>query len=181
MKYAVFALATAVLHGCTGSPSSSNQAGAFGGQTVRIIVPFGPGGGFDLNARLLAQRLGTYMPGNPTVVVENMPGAGDVVAARYFAHQARPDGLSLGVFSTALALLCLTAEESESALDLSLSRFAIVGVPNPDRQTEVWSQADFSLLRGRLLLRAHPINPVSGGRYEDSVVTLSAGEKLASL
>ncbi len=132
MKYVVFALFTAVLHGCTGSPSSSNQTGDFGGQTVRIIVPFGPGGGFDLNARLLAQRLGTYMQGNPTVVVENMPGAGGVVAARYFAHQARPDGLTLGIFSTALALLELTAEESESALDVSLNRFAIVGAPNPD-------------------------------------------------
>ena len=50
------------------------------GKTVTLVVGYGPGGGYDVYARLVARHLGRHMPGNPTVVVQNMPGAG--IAAR---------------------------------------------------------------------------------------------------
>ena len=66
----------------------------FRGKTVRILVASGPAGGFDTFARLLARHLGKFVPGNPTFVVQNMPGAGGLSAAGYIAKVAAPDGLT---------------------------------------------------------------------------------------
>lgn len=69
------------------------------GKTIRIIVGFEAGGGFDTTSRILARHIGKYIPGNPTVVVENMPGAGSTVAANHLYKVAQPDGLTFGVFN----------------------------------------------------------------------------------
>ena len=68
----------------------------FRGQTVRIVVASGPAGGFDTFARLLARNLSRFVPGNPTFVVQNMPGAGGLRAAGYIAKVAPRDGLTIG-------------------------------------------------------------------------------------
>jgi tripartite-type tricarboxylate transporter receptor subunit TctC len=62
------------------------------GKTINIIVGFGPGGGYDLYARLLARHLGKHVPGNPSVVVQNMEGAGGVRAANHVYNVAPKDG-----------------------------------------------------------------------------------------
>ncbi len=67
----------------------------YAGKTVRIVVGFTPGGGFDTYSRLLARHLGRHVPGRPTVVVENMSGAGSLIAANYGYRVARPDGLTI--------------------------------------------------------------------------------------
>lgn len=74
------------------------QEPKFDGKTVRIIVGFSAGGGFDAYARAIARHLGKHVPGMPTVIVENMPGAGSLIAANYTYNQARPDGLTIGHF-----------------------------------------------------------------------------------
>src|SRR3712207_4004271 len=56
------------------------------GQTVKIIVASGPGGGYDTFARLLSRHLGRFVPGNPTFTVQHMPGAGGLRAAGYVAN-----------------------------------------------------------------------------------------------
>jgi tripartite-type tricarboxylate transporter receptor subunit TctC len=70
----------------------------FDGKTVRIVVGFSPGGGFDAYARAIARHLGKYIPGKPSIIVENMPGAGSLIAANYTYNQAKPDGLTIGHF-----------------------------------------------------------------------------------
>jgi tripartite-type tricarboxylate transporter receptor subunit TctC len=67
----------------------------FKGKQIRIIVGLSSGGGYDRAARLLARYLGKYIPGNPDIVVQNMPGAGSVTAANYVWGVAKPDGLTL--------------------------------------------------------------------------------------
>ena len=67
-------------------------------KTVRIIVGFAPGGGFDAYARAIARHLGKHIPGNPSVVVENMTGAGSLISANYLYRLAKPDGLTIGNF-----------------------------------------------------------------------------------
>ena len=78
------------------------QANAYQGKTIKVIVGTAPGGGYDQWARLMAQHIGKHIPGNPTVVVQNMPGAGGAVAANYIYSVAKPDGLTLGSFNPAL-------------------------------------------------------------------------------
>src|ERR1700737_2968997 len=66
------------------------------GKTVTITVGSAVGGGFDAYARLVARHLGKYVPGNPTIIVQNMPGAGSNKAASYVALQAPKDGTAIG-------------------------------------------------------------------------------------
>jgi tripartite-type tricarboxylate transporter receptor subunit TctC len=69
----------------------------FKGKSVRIIVGTSVGGANDDWARFIALYLGKHIPGNPTVVVQNMPGAGTVIAANHIFNIAKPDGLTLGL------------------------------------------------------------------------------------
>ena len=71
----------------------------FRGKVIRIIVGFSPGGGFDTFARVVARYMGKYVPGNPTVIVENMTGAGSLIAANHIYKVAKPDGLTIGAFN----------------------------------------------------------------------------------
>jgi tripartite-type tricarboxylate transporter receptor subunit TctC len=67
------------------------------GKTIRIIVGFTSGGLYDQYARLLARHMGKYIPGNPSFIVQNMPGAGSLIATNYVYSVAKPDGLTLGM------------------------------------------------------------------------------------
>jgi tripartite-type tricarboxylate transporter receptor subunit TctC len=69
----------------------------FKGKSVRLIVGTSVGGANDDWARFIAQYLGKHIPGNPAVVVQNMPGAGTVIAANHIFNIAKPDGLTLGL------------------------------------------------------------------------------------
>jgi tripartite-type tricarboxylate transporter receptor subunit TctC len=96
MKRCVLALVVAaiVALGLAGGAPLEAQS-FFAGKTMRIIVGLAPGGGFDTYARLVARHLGKHIPGNPTVVVENMTGAGGLISANHLYRVAKPDGLTL--------------------------------------------------------------------------------------
>jgi len=74
------------------------------GKSIRMLVGYGPDGGYDLYARLVAEFLPRHLPGNPAVVTENMPGAGSIVAAKYLAEVAPKDGAVLGSLTQTLPL-----------------------------------------------------------------------------
>ncbi len=86
---------------CRGFVSSTAlaQEPLYKGKTIRFIVNFTAGGPTDVFARLIARYLPRYVPGNPTVVVQNMGGAGGIIGANYVYEVAKPDGLTVGVFS----------------------------------------------------------------------------------
>ena len=66
------------------------------GKMLRFIVGVSAGGGFDTYTRLLARHVGKHIPGNPSTIVANMPGAGHLIAANYMYAKAKPDGLTIG-------------------------------------------------------------------------------------
>ncbi len=66
------------------------------GKTIRLIVAFSAGGGFDTYSRAIARHLAKHIPGNPTIIVDNMTGAGGIIQANYMYLQAKPDGLTIG-------------------------------------------------------------------------------------
>jgi tripartite-type tricarboxylate transporter receptor subunit TctC len=66
------------------------------GKTLRVNVGSSPGGGYDTYARLIARHLPRHIPGNPNTIVENMPGAGGLIAANYLFNVAKPNGLTIG-------------------------------------------------------------------------------------
>jgi tripartite-type tricarboxylate transporter receptor subunit TctC len=87
------------------------------GRTINLIVGYGPGGGYDLFARLLARHLGRHVPGNPTVVVQNMPGAGSLRAANYLYAVAPNDGATIGTFARDMPLLAVLGNVSGVRFD----------------------------------------------------------------
>lgn len=112
---------------CASPPSQPDRA-LFRG-TVRIIVPFTPGGGLDVYARTLAPHLSRHLPGAPAVIVENMPGAGGLVAANYLAQRALPDGLTLATLSLGSVLAALL---DDPGIRFDARRFRFIGAPVRD-------------------------------------------------
>ena len=67
----------------------------FRGKTIRIVVGYSPGGGFDTSSRAIGRHIAKHVPGKPAVIVENMPGAAGLIAANTIYRTGRPDGLTI--------------------------------------------------------------------------------------
>lgn len=74
------------------------------GKTLRIVIGYGPGGGYDIYGRVFAEHFGRYLPGNPTIVAQNMAGAGSFIAAKYIYSVAPQDGTAFGSLAQTLPL-----------------------------------------------------------------------------
>ena len=80
------------------------QANFYDGKTIRMIVGFTAGGGYDAYTRTIGRHMGKHIPGNPAIIVDNMPGAGSMISANYVFKAAKPDGLTIGHFIGGLFL-----------------------------------------------------------------------------
>ena len=102
------------------------QTPFYQGKTMRILVGFSPGGTYDVWARLMAYYMVKHVPGNPSVVVQNMTGGGSMVAANYVYSVAKPDGLTLGLVTPALYIEQLTGRKE---VQYDWPKFSWVGSP----------------------------------------------------
>src|SRR5688572_25841683 len=84
----------------TSAMSSDDVAAFYKGKTISATIGYPPGGGYDVYMRTLARHIGRHIPGNPTVVPRNMPGAGSLVAANYLYNTAPKDGTVIGIFAS---------------------------------------------------------------------------------
>lgn len=105
------------------------QDGFYKGKTVRLIVAFSPGGGFDTYSRAIGRHLGRHIPGNPTVVVENMTGAGGIIHANFMYQSATPDGLIIG---NNIGGLILQQIMGAKGIQFDGRRFEYIGAPGVD-------------------------------------------------
>jgi tripartite-type tricarboxylate transporter receptor subunit TctC len=99
-----FALLSAFMIHASAPAFAQSAAEPFAGKTVSLIIGFGPGGGYDLWGRTLARHIGRHLPGKPTVVPQNMPGAGSYVAASHIYNAAPRDGSVFGIIARDAAL-----------------------------------------------------------------------------
>jgi tripartite-type tricarboxylate transporter receptor subunit TctC len=111
---AAVAPSTASAPAAATKPTVAPDNAFYAGKTIRILVPFAPGGGQDLTARLFASRWGDYFPNKPNFIVENMPGAGGAVAMRDLIEKKAPDGLTLTVPGSGVALRWLLKEQGHN-------------------------------------------------------------------
>jgi tripartite-type tricarboxylate transporter receptor subunit TctC len=98
------------------------------GKTVRFIVGYSAGGSFDLYTRTIARHFSKHVPGHPTTVVENMTGAGGIIAANHIYNRAAPDGLTIGAWAAPLVLQQIMGNE---AVKFDGRKFGYLGVPSP--------------------------------------------------
>src|SRR5262249_46079650 len=103
MKRLTIVAATLAIAAGAGAPVAA-QDGDFAGKTITIHIGNTAGGTYDLMGRLVARHLGRFLPGHPTVIAENMPGAGTLRAANYIANVAPKNGTALGIVSETLAV-----------------------------------------------------------------------------
>ncbi len=144
------------------------------GKTIRIIVGATPGGGFDTYSRAIARHLGKHIPGGPTVIVENMAGAGTLIAANYTYKAAKPDGLSIGNFAGGFALGQLLGLPG---IELDARKFEVIAVPSRDSVACAFTKASGITSMERWLAAKAPVKLGSTGRNsppEDSAKILKA-------
>lgn len=120
----ILAISLALLFGVVTVPARAQPT--FAGKTVTIIVGYPPGGGYDVISRMVARHLTRFLPGNPAVIVQNMPGANSIIAANHVFNVAKPDGLTLGAFNRNLVLGQLVKVDG---VRFDMTRFAWVGSP----------------------------------------------------
>ena len=125
------ALATA---GCGIGQEAAAQAPFYQGKTIQIVVGFGPGGGYDAYARLIARWMGNHIPGKPIFVVQNMPGAGTRVAANWLYNVAPRDGATLG---TIVQSTPVDQVFGEPGIKFDAARFAWIGNPIVDNLVSI--------------------------------------------
>lgn len=123
MKAAILALGLFLV--CAGK-LHAQAAPFYQGKQVKVVVGFTTGGFYDRWARLLARYMPKYIPGNPSFVVQNMPGAGSVVATNYVYGVAKPDGLTIGFPSSGIYLDQIVGRAEVS---FDLRKFAWIGSP----------------------------------------------------
>ena len=95
------------------------------GRQINLIVGYGPGGGYDLTARLLARHFGRFMPGNPSIAVQNLAGAGSLRAANFLYGAAPKDGATFSVFGSDIPMIGLIG--TNSAVQFDARKFTWLG------------------------------------------------------
>jgi tripartite-type tricarboxylate transporter receptor subunit TctC len=108
------------------APAQSSTHEFYKGKTIRFVVGLAAGGGYDLSARTIGRHMGKHVPGNPTIVVENMTGAGSLISANYTYNSAKPDGLFVGIWNSALVLRQALGDK---AMRFDARKFGWIGAP----------------------------------------------------
>ena len=113
-----------------GAAAQDAVAQFYKGKTITIIVASSPGGGYDLYGRLLARHIGKHIPGNPSVIVTNMPGAASNVAAAHIYNVAPKDGTVIGALFMGAVVEPLFGQHARTTHDMS--KFQYIGNANKD-------------------------------------------------
>lgn len=116
--------ACAVLLTLASRAGAEPVADFYRGKQISMIVPSGVGGGYDLYARFLARSYGRFIPGQPSIVVRNMPGAGGITAANHLYSIAPNDGLTIGIFQNTITLNQLAGV---SSVKFDVRKFSWIG------------------------------------------------------
>jgi tripartite-type tricarboxylate transporter receptor subunit TctC len=101
MKKVIFSFFFLFVFASVGRAMSASADDFYKGKTIRLVVGNSAGGAMDDWGRFIAQHLGRHIPGTPDVIVQNMPGAGAIIAANHIYNIAKPDGLTLGLVNPA--------------------------------------------------------------------------------
>src|SRR5262249_18305720 len=124
MKRLACALTAAALVIATAPMANADPiADFYHGKQLRMLIGYGPGGGYDIYGRLVAEFLPRHIPGNPVIIPQNMPGGGSFVAAKFMYQAAPKDGTVFGSLAQTLALDSMT----NNTVKIDVSKFSYLG------------------------------------------------------
>lgn len=124
LSAARLALALSLLFAFSPRAAADPVADFYKGKTLRIVIGYAPGGGYDIYGRIFAEQFGRFVPGNPTVIAQNMTGAGSFIAAKYLYSVAPQDGTTFGSLAQTLPLDYAMGEDHK---DLDASKMPYIG------------------------------------------------------
>jgi tripartite-type tricarboxylate transporter receptor subunit TctC len=110
-------------------PRAAAAVPFYEGKSIRLIVGFSAGGGFDTYSRLIARHMSKHIPGNPAIVVENMTGAASLVAANHVYNVAKPDGLTILNFHGNQVINQIIGKPG---IEFDARKFEYIGIPTQD-------------------------------------------------
>ena len=156
-----------------GATSTLAQEPFYKGKTIRMIVGTSAGGGFDTYTRTLTRHFGKHVPGQPAIVVENMPGAGHLIAANHMYKVAKPDGLTLGHFHGGWFLYELF---KRPGIEFEATKFEFLGSPIKESRACAFTKASGITSVERWLASKTPvkIGGIGGGAPDDMARMLAA-------
>jgi tripartite-type tricarboxylate transporter receptor subunit TctC len=135
----VIAASTVTLMAATGPATAESVVDFYAGRQISIIVGASAGGGYDTQGRLVARHLGKHMPGNPVILVQNMPGAGSLAATNYIYNSAANDGTVIALVQRSMLLI---KNWNPQAVRFDLARLNWVGSINSEvAVTAAWHTA----------------------------------------
>jgi tripartite-type tricarboxylate transporter receptor subunit TctC len=114
----------------TAPASAQSSADFYKGKTVQFMVGYGPSGGFDAYTRVAARFIGKHIPGNPNVIVQNMPGASSLQFVRYLETRAPTDGTQFGMFNRGLMPKAVLDPQEVGNIDFT--KFTWIGSMNSE-------------------------------------------------
>jgi tripartite-type tricarboxylate transporter receptor subunit TctC len=157
----------------SGAVSGFAQESFYKGKTIRMIVGTSAGGGFDTYTRTLARHFGKHVPGQPAIVVENMPGAGHLIAANHMFKVAKPDGLTVGHFHGGWFLYQLF---QRPGIEFDATQFEFVGSPIKESRACAFTKASGITSVERWLASKTPVKVggIGGGAPDDMARMLAA-------
>lgn len=127
MRNTFFVLGTVtffIVLACASGPFAAEEF--FAGKSITIVEGHAPGGGFDTYARLVGRHIKNHIPGNPNVIIQNMPGAGSLVAANFLYNNAAPDGLTMGMWNPSFIVLQVLGVKN---IKFNAGKFEWIGSP----------------------------------------------------
>ncbi|MDI7261157.1 MAG: tripartite tricarboxylate transporter substrate-binding protein [Thermodesulfobacteriota bacterium] len=142
------------------------------GKTMRIIVGYSAGGGYDAYARVISRHMGKHIPGNPAIIVENMTGAGSLISANHLYKVAKPDGLTIGHFNGGLFFNQVL---DQPGIEFDARKFEFIGATNTEDCAFAFSKASGITSMERWFASKTPVKMggVAPGAYApDNVIRL---------
>jgi tripartite-type tricarboxylate transporter receptor subunit TctC len=142
MKSIVIGFLSCVAALSCGPAQADSVADFYRGKQLTMVIGYGPGGGYDIYGRIMAKYIGKHLPGNPTVVVQNMPGAGSMRATNYLYEVAPKDGTHIGTFARNMPLIGLL--KSNPNIRFDPRKFTWLGSPSTygDDAYILWARKD---------------------------------------
>jgi tripartite-type tricarboxylate transporter receptor subunit TctC len=149
------------------------QDSFYKGKSIRVVVATSAGGGFDAYTRTITRHMGKHIPGNPSFVVENMPGAGHLIGANHIYKAAKPDGLTIGHFQGGLFLEQLLGRPS---IEFDSMKYEFIGAPVNDNRACAFTKASGITSVDQWLAAKSPvkIGGIGGGAPDDIARMLAA-------
>lgn len=126
-KIVIWKVVLCLILSCTAAATA--QDNFYKGKTIRVVVGGSAGGGYDTYTRVISRHMGKHIPGNPAFVVDNMPGAGSIIAANHVYKVSKPDGLTM---CHPVGGIILQQVLGKQGIEFDARKFLYVGAPAQD-------------------------------------------------